>query len=415
MPLSLPRARLIDPSRNAVFAVPAIAASLFVFAYSTHFGEAAILLFYALWLPLPLLAPALLTDGARPVLLIAALPLLAFASTLWSDAPAATLRAAVQYGSTVTCGLIAARVVSLRNLAVGGLLGGLAILAWSWSDGSYGYDAVDASFAFQGAFQSKNQLGFYASLTLILALATALLPRAGLPLRGVACAAAAFALATLALTDSATSVLSLAGGGIAAMIVAGLIRCDITLRAQLLVLLSCAAAALAALALATGALDGLLAAFGKDPTLTGRTYLWNQGIRMGEDRPILGLGFGAFWLRGRPEAEDLWRDFYITARTGFHFHNTLIEAYVTLGLLGVTLVAGWLLALPAGVVRLVMNPGHAPGTALYTGLAAIFVIRSFVEIDFFTPYTTGSFLVPFLLLRMADDRRAVLAGRLVTP
>jgi len=409
MSLELPRDVILDPERNMAFALPAVALSVWVFAYSTIFGQVSILVFYALWLPLPLLRPEILGRAPGAVLAILALPGLAALSVLWSDAAGATLRAAVQYGTTVVCGLIAARVVSLRNLARGGLAGGLAVLAYSWADGTYGYDAVDASYAFQGAFQSKNQLGFHASLTTLFALAVAVGPGTPLILRIGAAVAAALAVQTLLLADSATSALSLAAGLMAALVVTVVMRVSGATRAQVIVLLLGLAVGVMALAIRAGLFDVIFVIFGKDPSLTGRTFLWNQGVLIGEERPLLGLGYSAFWLHGRPEAELLWQDFYITARTGFHFHNTLIEAFVALGLAGAALVAGWTTALVVGAVRLTLNAGNRAGAAVSGALAVIFVIRSIVEIDFFTPYTAGSFMVPYLLLRMDDLRRAALA------
>jgi exopolysaccharide production protein ExoQ len=409
MSLSIQHDAILDPDRNMVFAVPAVALSVWVFAYSTIFGQVSILLLYALWLPLPLLRPAILGRAPGVVVAILALPGLAALSVLWSDATQATLRAAVQYGSTVVCGLIAARVVSLRNLARGGLAGGLAVLAYSWSDGSYGYDFVDASFAFQGAFQSKNQLGFHASLTMLFGLSVGLMSGTPVILRLAALAGAAFAVQTVILADSATSVLSLAAGLMAALLVTVVMRVDGAARVQVIVLVFGLGVGVAALAIRLGAFDSIFVIFGKDPTLTGRTFLWNQGILFGEERPLRGLGYAAFWLQGRPEAEQLWQDFYITARTGFHFHNTLIEAFVALGLVGAAMVAGWTIALMVLAMRLTLNAGHRAGAAVSAALAVIFVIRSFVEIDFFTPYTAGSFMVPYLLLRMADMRGASIA------
>jgi len=317
------------------------------------------------------------------------------------------MRAAIQYGTTVLCGLVAARVVSVRNLATGGLIGGLAVLLYSHSEGKYGYDFVDASYAFQGAFQSKNQLGFYASLTAFFGIAITVLAGTPLLLRPVAFAIAGFSVWTLYLTDSATSVLALLLCAVATVAVVVVMRIGIATRAQSIVLLICLATGIAAIAVQVGALDTIFVVFGKDPTLTGRTYLWNQGILFGQEKPVLGIGYNAFWLYNRVEAEDLWREFYITARTGFHFHNTLIESFVTLGIAGVVLVGGWTVALIVTPVRVLMNTSLQAEAAICTGLAVIFVIRSFVEIDFFTPYTAGSFLVPYLIAQMSDQRRIV--------
>ncbi len=77
---------------------------------------------------------------------------------------------------------------------------------------------------------------------------------------------------------------------------------------------------------------------GKDSTLTGRTYLWQQGIEAAKASPLVGVGYQAYWVQGFSEAERLWEEFYIGSRAGFHFHNTFIEAVVETGLIGLILL-----------------------------------------------------------------------------
>lgn len=402
--MRIPHRAILDPDENAVFAVPAVALSLYVFAYSTIYGQVSILAFYACWFPLILLAPGLLVEGAGRVALLLLLPFVAALSTVWSDAPATTLRSAIQYGTTILCGLIAARSVSIPNLALGGLVGGLLILLYSFSAGGYSYDVVDGSYAFSGAFASKNQLGFYASLTILFGLAILFVFGAGPGWKTFAALVTALAAYALVLSDSATSILTVLAAIVAVFTARAILALPPRLRTAALLALVCLVLALAAVALQLGALDAIFAAFGKDATLTGRTYLWNQGILHGNENPLTGLGYNAFWVHGRPAAEELWREFYIDARTGFHFHNTLIEAYVGLGLVGVMLVGGLTLALVVLSMRVLMNRMNTGSAMLCAGLALLFVSRSAVEIDFFTPYTTGSFMVPYLLLRMGDMR-----------
>ncbi|TGV63220.1 O-antigen ligase family protein, partial [Mesorhizobium sp. M00.F.Ca.ET.158.01.1.1] len=86
-------------------------------------------------------------------------------------------------------------------------------------------------------------------------------------------------------------------------------------------------------------MDFVLGIFGKDSTLTGRTYLWEQGWNAAMRSPILGVGYAAYWVQGFAEAERLWNEFYITTRTGFHFHNTYVEALVELGFTGAVLIS----------------------------------------------------------------------------
>ncbi len=58
----------------------------------------------------------------------------------------------------------------------------------------------------------------------------------------------------------------------------------------------------------------VLGAFGKDATLTGRTYLWAEGLRAVGETPVVGVGYQAYWVQGFSEAERLWEEFYIRAQ-----------------------------------------------------------------------------------------------------
>ncbi len=404
-----------DPHRNGVFATLAMAVSMFVFAYSSRFGKPPVLAFYAVWLPMLALPYRHLWSRLQRPTVLLALPMLALASVLWSDRPEVTLRAAVQYGSTVLLGLVAARCLTMATFVRGVMLGGTMVLIYSHAVGGYAYDVVDGSYAFSGAFSSKNQLGLFASLTLIGALGVAMLDRHALAWAVPAVGIAAFSLWTVVLTESATAMITVALALIVMAAAALLMRFDDRFRRGAVGLLVILIAAGAVAALQGGALDTVLGVFGKDSTLTGRTYLWSRGIEVGQDAAPWGLGYNAFWVEGRGLAEELWLEFHIDTFTGFHFHNTLIEGYVGLGTAGVALLASWTLGLPALAVwclltgrstELPTNPDalrDARGAgAVFAAMAVLFAIRAFVEIDFFSPYTAGSFLVPFLLLSMAD-------------
>ena len=83
--------------------------------------------------------------------------------------------------------------------------------------------------------------------------------------------------------------------------------------------------------------DAVLSILGKDPTLTGRTVLWDQVISHIEDRPLLGHGYGAFW---EPTAAASER---IRAAIGWdtpHSHNGLLDEWLDLGLVGVLCLLG---------------------------------------------------------------------------
>jgi O-antigen ligase len=73
---------------------------------------------------------------------------------------------------------------------------------------------------------------------------------------------------------------------------------------------------------------------GKNDNLTDRTFLWKDIIRLGKEHPILGTGYGAFWVpkiyaRLSPMVDNHPEQ----------AHNGYLETYANLGLVGVALLA----------------------------------------------------------------------------
>lgn len=91
-----------------------------------------------------------------------------------------------------------------------------------------------------------------------------------------------------------------------------------------------------ALLLDTG--GGMVATLGRNPTLTGRTDLWQQVIALAGN-PFVGTGFESFWLGSR--IEKLWSMYWWHPNEA---HNGYLEIYLTLGWVGVCLMAGVMVA-----------------------------------------------------------------------
>jgi exopolysaccharide production protein ExoQ len=83
----------------------------------------------------------------------------------------------------------------------------------------------------------------------------------------------------------------------------------------------------------------VLTTFQKDPTLTGRIYLWQRADDIIAQNPWLGKGYYAFWVQGDLDAEGLWQWAGITLRGGFNFHNTARETLVAFGWVGFAVFA----------------------------------------------------------------------------
>uniref|UniRef100_A0ACD5GNQ9 O-antigen ligase family protein n=1 Tax=Desertifilum tharense IPPAS B-1220 TaxID=1781255 RepID=A0ACD5GNQ9_9CYAN len=76
--------------------------------------------------------------------------------------------------------------------------------------------------------------------------------------------------------------------------------------------------------------EGFLFGLGKEPTLSGRTYLWEASIEKIRQRPWLGYGYQAFW-QVSGGAEYVWT---AVRYQPAHSHNGFINLTLDLGLLG---------------------------------------------------------------------------------
>lgn len=404
--MKIAKRRFINPDRNFWYGIVAVAISVFVFAYSIRFGQVSILAYYALWLPLVLLDYRHVLGNYAKFYWIVAFVLFACLSLFWSAAPGVTARASVQYMSHIVCALIAARTVNIRTLTLGALVGIFAVLLYSLAFGEFQYDAFDDSFSFTGAFSSKNQLGFYASLGIYFAFVDILVFRERGLWRIATLIIAGLSAYMLVLSQSATSVIATAAT-LAAMICFGaILRFAPNTRKGILLIGAVVAIVGAFAALNMGAMDIILGAFGKDSTLTGRTYLWSEGLAAARESPLVGIGYQAYWVQGFPEAERLWEEFFITTRSGFHFHNTYIEVMVELGLVGLVLISLVMLATLAGHLNRILNDGNNLASRVMLGVGIMLLIRSFSEVDVITPYTIGAFLLYYSAGLLASSQAA---------
>lgn len=78
-------------------------------------------------------------------------------------------------------------------------------------------------------------------------------------------------------------------------------------------------------------------AVGRDSTFTGRTNIWNAVLST-HTNPVVGTGYDSFWLGQR--LEKVWRQ----AGPVNEAHNGYLEIYLNLGLIGLLLVVGFLIA-----------------------------------------------------------------------
>lgn len=76
---------------------------------------------------------------------------------------------------------------------------------------------------------------------------------------------------------------------------------------------------------------------GRDPTLTDRTIIWHTVLGL-HTNPIIGTGYESFWIG--PRLDVIWE----AAGHVNESHNGYLEVYLNLGLLGLALLVGFLIA-----------------------------------------------------------------------
>ncbi len=312
-------------------------------------------------------------------------------STLWSDAPALTLRYSLQYAATAVCAIIAARSLRPQHFLSALMLSTLVSLTLSLVFGEYRYDGVSKSYAFIGIFGSKNFLAFIITISILTALVCLVDKMQPAAIRILSGLALVIAPVTLARTHSATSFVTSA-------LCAGIFVSALWFRrisgSSRAIILSCLCVSFVLSLVVLEELQVLAATFiqdvlGKDTTLTGRTYLWDRAAYLIAESPLLGRGFQAFWRQEFIEAEALWRYFGITSRGGFHFHNTYIQTTVDLGYVGLAILIS-LLAFTTYLLSAWYVSGYPLVPSAFLSLIVLLLIRSFVEVDITYQFQLGT-------------------------
>ena len=267
-------------------------------------------------------------------------PGLCLASVLWSLTPMLSFVGSIQIAFTILIGIFLGGQLGLRGLAllILGALGATMILSLANLSGTFG-NAWSYVGGFLGIYTNKNALGQRGTLLILTCLFFILTERRGL-IFWIALCLGCLTTILLGLSLSVTSILMTgAMTGLMLFLLGWANLPRYRLLALLFVVLCAFTAAITIFALGINPVDEVLGAFGKNSTLTGRTFLWEVGLAKVEEAPLLGNGILAFWHA--PEfAQEVLVISGLYGETVEAFHNFVIEVLVALGPLGlITLLA----------------------------------------------------------------------------
>ena len=305
------------------------------------------------------------------------LPGFATASALWSIDSGASIKAGILYLLTILIALILGSGVRRVDLLKAVFFTFLAFCMLSWL---LGYPQIGRQ-PFQGLLASKNAMGEVGG-ALVLA-AICFFADAASRHKWLSAALALFGLAlgaaTLFLSEATTATIATGTAALCAIVWLATLRMDAQSRTFLF---------LSAI-LFSGVVFGMFFYFqdvifdyvlgvsGKDTTLTGRTDLWRIADNLIAERPWLGIGYNTFWHPGNLGAEALWRQFGISNRTGFNFHNTYREITVHLGFIGLAL---FFLVSAVGMLGLFLGTMRSPSIPLV--FLSAMIISSLIKLPF---------------------------------
>ncbi|MEM7299688.1 MAG: O-antigen ligase family protein [Pseudomonadota bacterium] len=238
---------------------------------------------------------------------------------------------------------------------------------------------VPGPLGYEGIYEHKNNLGAFATLTLLIAALK--FPDAGRVTRWACFALIPVCLVLLVLSQSKTSAgllpLSLALGA-AAILLNRLVYLSVALFPILLVLV---AALIIVILDATVNIDGwdIAQLVTGDATFTGRTDIWNYALRYISDQPFMGYGFRSFWDIGASSpSREMGLGFVATTT---HGHNGYIDILLNGGLIALFLFVPVLWIGLQACGRIAQR--HIAKSMACASLLLFFIFYNLLETSFF--------------------------------
>jgi exopolysaccharide production protein ExoQ len=345
---------------------------------------------------LPLFYLGLRRRLAREILktrwILFAIPAFVLISILWSEAPDVTAKYGIEMWLTAAAGIGLSAAFRPTAVLKGACMAFAVYMFISLALGKFtvmGEAGGGSAAAFVGLGDGKNLLADIASTGALISITTLLISlRQRKPIwAAIALLALVADVRVIAMARSAGAVLAVAGAAAALLVLALLSLMPRPGRIGAIGLTFASVGIFAAAFRDIGAslIDIGEQVFDKDPTLTGRTYLWYRAHDLIAQKPWLGRGFYAFWRQGNTDAEGLWQYAGILGRSGFNFHNTLVELTVQLGLIGAAI---FVLVGLVGLIGLVRHFVRRPSLPLCFWLAYMLyvIVRAPVEAVGYAPF-----------------------------
>jgi O-antigen ligase len=271
------------------------------------------------------------TPLLRPMLPYLSIVLLCVASTAWSDNPLQTARRSLSLVSCMLFGLYLERSFGLGGAIklVGSaavFLGLLSVVVFVAAPSVGRETASGYEQAMRGVFSQKNPMA--ECMLLGVTCYGFRIVDEGPRLPHLACIAIMLLCITLGRSVTSMGIALLVLVSVAFMAMRG------RQRLQLALGISVAWSIVAAFVLAAVAPSLIFALLGRDASVTGRTPLWHEVLRVIAERPLFGHGYAGFWNDQSREVQYLW---LLTGWQPPDSHNGYLDVWIQIGVAGLAL------------------------------------------------------------------------------
>lgn len=296
-------------------------------------------------------------------------------STAWSVDTGLTLERSIHLIGTTLVALYLGfslplhRLLKTTAMVMGLLIVASAIVAYAIP--ALGLVDYEGTMVWSGVLASKNTLGFWSAITLLLLISLSFWSISN-PLKFTYLVFAAFAALCLYHTVSATSLL--------ALITAGLVMIYLHVAFSLRLGLT----SMIVLGVLVAGLVGVSFHFidtaeliGRSGDLTGRGEVWAQTWQLILDRPLTGFGYGTIWY---PTDETVWIQKQLTdfSWTVYHAHNGLLQIASEIGL-PLTGLALFMIAQQLVEIIYCQYQRQLPGVLFVLGYCVALLISNYSE------------------------------------
>ncbi len=258
-----------------------------------------------------------------------------------------------------------------------------------------GIENYEGSLVWRGVFNSKNDLGFWAAVGVLLYVT--LSDSIQTTYRKFLCfLMAGVCLAALGLSQSATSLLAMLIAGALSLYLFIASRFQLGfIRMVVMAVLFTAVIALAAANIDTAELVG------RTDDLTGRGEVWRQTWKLIMERPLTGVGYGSLWF---PTDSTIWIQQSLTDFTWvvYHAHNGLLQVASEVGI-PLALIALLMVAQQLIEIFYCQYERQQVGVLFVLAFASAYLISNFSEARFLV--TRELFWIFFLALPISMLRQ----------